>query len=346
MRCPTLSELPPPPPGKTGWPWTEESEQLPDVMPDGQAWSRVSIVTPSLDQGQFIEETIRSVLLQGYPDLEFIIMDGGSRDGSVDIIRKYESHLTYWVSEPDEGQADAIAKGWRMCSGDVLAYLNSDDIYLPGAVATAVDFLNRHPEIGVVYGECFMTDPAGKRLELYPTAPFDYDEVVEKGFNPIPQPSTFMSRAVIDRIGLPDPELHFAMDLDLWLRAGLHFRFANIPVPMATFRLHPVSKSATKAVLMGDDYIRIYRRLTSSPDLPVRLRHKERRLLARGFLMAAERYYQKGPMLAETRRCIIRAAVLDPSILGIRDVRALAVSLLGPVGRWMLQRWRKPIRYF
>jgi len=129
MRCPTLSELPPPPEGKTGWPWTVESRQLPDTMPDGSPWPRISIVTPSYNQGQFIEETIRSVLLQGYPDLEYIIIDGGSTDESVEIIKKYSPWLKYWVSEPDKGQAHAINKGFECATGSVGAYLNSDDYY-------------------------------------------------------------------------------------------------------------------------------------------------------------------------------------------------------------------------
>src|SRR5262245_11264512 len=131
MRCPQLSELPPPPANKKGWPWTEECAQLPDRMPDGSEWPRISIVTPSYNQGAFLEETLRSVLLQGYPNLEYVVIDGGSRDCSVDVIKKYERWIRYWVSEPDRGQSHAINKGFEKTNGDILAYINSDDAYLP-----------------------------------------------------------------------------------------------------------------------------------------------------------------------------------------------------------------------
>ena len=141
-RCPTLAELPTPPAGKTGWPWTVETPPLPPARPDGSPWPRISIVTPSYNQGQFIEETIRSILLQGYPDLEYIIIDGGSTDQSVEIIKKYEPWLTYWVSEKDRGQAHAINKGFARVSGEIGGYLNSDDFYLPNALsAAAVSFI-------------------------------------------------------------------------------------------------------------------------------------------------------------------------------------------------------------
>ena len=135
MRCPTLAELPLPPPEKTGWPWTVETPPVPPVRPDGSAWPRISIVTPSYNQGQFIEETIRSVLLQGYPDLEYMIIDGGSTDQSVEIIRKYEPWLTYWVSERDRGQAHAINKGLEHCNGRVFNWINSDDYLTPKSLS-------------------------------------------------------------------------------------------------------------------------------------------------------------------------------------------------------------------
>lgn len=133
MRCPTLKELPPPE-GKTGWPWTKESRQLPDKTPDGRPWPRISIVTPNYNYGQFIEETIRSVLLQGYPNIEYIIIDDGSTDNSIDIIKKYEKWLAYWETGPNRGEAHAINKGLGQASGVIAACLNSDDFYLAGAL--------------------------------------------------------------------------------------------------------------------------------------------------------------------------------------------------------------------
>ncbi|MCH8077935.1 MAG: glycosyltransferase [SAR324 cluster bacterium] len=124
MQSPTLQELPPPPPDKVGWPWTEGSALQPAATPGGDDWPMISIVTPSFNQGQFIEETIRSVLLQGYPNIEYLILDGGSTDETVDIIRKYEPWVSYWVSEPGDGQSDAIDQGWARSSGEILELLN------------------------------------------------------------------------------------------------------------------------------------------------------------------------------------------------------------------------------
>ena len=136
IKTVTLDDLPAPPPGKTGWIWTEQSNPLPPKMPDGTEWPRISIVTPSYNQGHYIEETIRSILLQGYPNLEYIIIDGGSTDRSVEIIQKYASFLTYWVSEPDNGQTQAIDKGLAYCTGEIFNWVNSDDFLSRNALAT------------------------------------------------------------------------------------------------------------------------------------------------------------------------------------------------------------------
>ena len=157
MRCPRLSELPPPPEGKSGWPWTEGHADLPDTMAGGSAWPRVAIVTASYNQGKFLEQTIRSVLLQGYPDLEYIIVDGGSNDESIGIIRKYEEWLAYWCSETDGGPPAALNKGFRHTTGDVLGYLNADDFYLRGCLPRIADEFQRQPLVDVVYGNGHFT---------------------------------------------------------------------------------------------------------------------------------------------------------------------------------------------
>jgi len=243
MRCPTLKELPPPPPGKIGWPWTEESPPLPDTMPDGRPWPRVSIVTPSYNQGQFIEETIRSVLLQGYPDLEYIIIDGGSTDGSVDIIRKYEPWLAYWVSEPDKGQADAINKGWMLSKGEIITYLNSDDTLQASAVSRAVASLQQHPEAEFVFGSCNLMNYEGKVFITLHPSPFNITQLAFG--NCFCQQTVFFRRQVLDKIGMLDMNFHFAFDYEFWLRAGLQgLVFVKIPPPpLANFRQWAGAKS-------------------------------------------------------------------------------------------------------
>src|SRR5713226_256092 len=158
MRCPTLIELSPPPPGKTGWPWTEESPQLPDTMPDGRPWPRISIVTPSYNQGQFIEETIRSVLLQGYPSAEYIVIDGGSRDASFKIIKRYEHYIDYWISEKDKGQSDALNRGFARATGEYLTWVNSDDILLPNALYLIAQSIRRAPDRKWLAGNLIWVD--------------------------------------------------------------------------------------------------------------------------------------------------------------------------------------------
>ena len=150
---PKLKDLPKPPPGKQGWPWTEESDPLPDQMPDGSPWPRISIVTPSYNQGNFIEETIRSILLQGYPNLQYIIMDGGSTDETVDIISKYEPWIDYWQSQEDQGQADAINKGLELVNGEIFNWINSDD-YLASNVLKLIGKSFKEESADVVAGAC------------------------------------------------------------------------------------------------------------------------------------------------------------------------------------------------
>lgn len=246
MRCPTLTDLPRPPAGKTGWPWTEESPQLADTMPDGSSWPRVSIVTPSYNQGRFIEETIRSVLLQGYPDLEYIIMDGGSTDDSVEIIRKYEPWLRDWVSERDDGQAAAIGKGFRRTSGELLAWLNSDDRYRPGAMARVARLFAAHPETVFASGDVNFIDGEGNfSKRVYVVWP---NRLVTStlGHHRWPQQGCFWRRQAYERAGGMDSSLRFCMDLDLFIRLTGVGPGRRIPgPPLADFRQHERAKTST-----------------------------------------------------------------------------------------------------
>lgn len=255
-----LANLPPPPPGRHGWPWTVESSSLPPEPPWGGAWPRVTVVTPSLNQATYLEETIRSVLLQGYPNLEYMVIDGGSSDGSVDVIRKYERWLAYWVSEPDRGQAEAINKGFRRATGEILAWLNSDDFYLPGALVKAVEQFAKHREAAVVHGPCQMVSSEGRVLGEYQPRPFAFPRVL--GSNVVAQPAAFITGDALSTVGLLREDLSFSFDWELWLRLGRRYRILGVRGrPWAAFRLHRESKTGTRQLVRCEEHIRILEQL-------------------------------------------------------------------------------------
>jgi len=237
MRSPTLAELPPPPPDKAGWPWTEESPQL----PDGETYLGISIVTPSLNQGRFIEETIRSVLLQGYPDLEYIIIDGGSTDGTVEIIQKYEKWLAFWVSEPDKGQSHAVNKGVSIAKGDIIGWLNSDDLYLLGTFEIVNRSFSHEPDM--VFGDCHVINENNEVIKIRDVPQtFDVNRLISED-NIIMQPSTFFKRSVFEEVGGLDESLEFAMDYDLWIRIGFKYTVQRINAHLSCLRKHSHAKT-------------------------------------------------------------------------------------------------------
>lgn len=308
MRCPTIAELPPPPPGKTGWPWTVESPQLPDVMPDGKPWPRISIVTPSYNQGRFIEETIRSVLLQGYPDVQYIIVDGGSTDGTAEIICKYERFLSHWTSGPDRGQAHAINKGLADCTGTIFNWINSDDIVAPGAFALVAPMMTGCDAVaGTV-----LTFGAG------------YDGIVQnrmlravrliagqQGFH---QPGLWLRRESIIKCGGIDETYYCSFDWDLIIRY-----FALFPVISYTdrvlvhFRYHENSKSMSWAKY---EYERtqVLEKLLTNPAFTALHAHCSRRL-------RRDAWWRE---LNEIRNCASRSPLkraLDITLGALRDPR-------------------------
>ena len=250
MRCPTLSELPPPPAGLTGWPWTEGSTVLPAEGPDGREWPLVSVVTPSFNQARYLEATLRSILLQGYPRLELFVMDGGSTDGSFEIIKKYASWIREWVSEPDGGQSSAINRGLRLSSGAFFTWINSDDMLYQNALTSHA--LGFGFEDGVVYvGDCLYIDEHDRPLYAHRGKVHTFEELVSvrnvwraplRGH--IVQPEVIFPRQLAVDVGGLDAHNHRTMDYQLWGKfflAGATFRYTH--VPFARFRIHGEQKT-------------------------------------------------------------------------------------------------------
>ena len=252
MSLPGIESLPDPPPGKMDWPWIREGLQSPVNLNANIDWPRLCIVSPSFNQADFLEQTIRSVLLQGYPNLEYIIIDGGSTDGSVEIIRKYKPWLSYWVSEPDRGQSHAINKGFRKCSSELMAYINSDDIYYPNALIRAVqNILESNTEILIGALDIVKIGENGIRTKKrsspnYGTPIHKFPIFTNKRREVFQflQPSMFWTRSIWEKTGEIDERYHYSMDREWCIRAlACGARVNTSEDVFARFLLHKYSKS-------------------------------------------------------------------------------------------------------
>lgn len=221
----------------------------------------VTIITPSLNQGRFIEETIQSVLAQDYAPIEYRVYDGGSSDETPAILARYRDRLQAVIAR-DRGQADAVNRGFREARGEVVGWLNSDDLYLPGAISAAVEYLTDNPECAMVYGNGYHIDAAGHRIESYPTEPAAR---LRDGCG-ICQPTAFIRRAAVTAVGYLDPELHYCMDYDLWLRLAARYEIGQISTYLASTRLHPDCKTlAHRLPVMREIVHMTHRRLGATP---------------------------------------------------------------------------------
>ncbi len=276
MRCPTLAELPSPSLKKTGWPWREESPPGLVTLPDGPSLPKVSVVMPSFNQAQFIEETIRSVLLQNYPNLEFIIIDGGSADGSVDIIDRYSRWLAFWVSEPDRGQSHAINKGIARATGDILHWINSDDVLLPSALATAAKVFLGEPACRLLCGQARLIDAQGHSIGEVKSNFASWADFATRKCN-IAQVATFFDRDLFEELGMIDESLEYSMDSELFLRFSRKYIPIVIESYLTAYRMHGKTKfdhnrlmgfkEADKIYLrylLGTGYEPAYRRWSSN----------------------------------------------------------------------------------
>ena len=217
---------------------------------------KMSIITPSYNQGQFIDRTIQSVLSQNVLDLEYIIVDGKSSDNTLDILRSYDGRVT-WVSEKDSGQADAVNKGILMSSGEIIGWLNSDDIYYPGALLFVLSYFKKHPEIDVVYGNADLIDVEDKVIEPYSTEDWDYERLKEVCF--ICQPSVFFRRKIIEKAGVLDKRLQYCMDYEFWFRLGAIAPFVKLPMRIAGSRMYPENKTMKARVAVHKEVNNMFR---------------------------------------------------------------------------------------
>jgi glycosyltransferase involved in cell wall biosynthesis len=341
VDVPTLDSLPAPPPGRSAWPWTEAPPPLPPRRPDGSAWPRISIVTGSHNQGAYLEETLRSVLLQGYPNLEYIVVDGGSSDDSPHIIRRYARWLACWEAQPDRGQAAALNYGFGRATGAILGFLNSDDTYLPGALERAAREVDVERNRHLVIGRCLFVDAAGRWLgNEHPSRAVSHRRLlaVWKGHT-IPQPASFWSRAawsdggpLVEDAGAP------WIDYGLFCRMTRRRRIHAVDQVLATYRLHSESITMAKRGNAGEETLRISRRYWGPAWT---LRH-----LALACSLAVHRFDRLGRARDAVRRGRERRARGRPwrafastlaALLGAPDLLfQLAVERCGS-GR--LQRW-------
>ena len=314
--------MPPGPRDRSGWPWTAGSARLGSET----AWPRLTVVTPSYNQAEFIEETIRSVLLQGYPNLEYIIVDGGSTDGSVDIIRKYARWLEWWVSEPDRGQPHAINKGLERATGQIVAYINSDDVYLPDAFATIARAFVGHPESRWLCGACLSRDDSSRSAALLrPRVP---EEPTQWLFKPsgepycFPQPGVFLTQSLVREVGPLREDLHYSFDYEYFQRilfAGV--RPIELDATVAVFRVHAASKTSSHAAGFAADDMKVadlYFDRASRSDQH-RLASQRRRFMAWRTVDACSGLVRHGgdpPAL----RALWREVLRDPGLLQYRPV--------------------------
>lgn len=240
--------------------------------------SLVSIITPSYNQAKFLERTIRSVLEQDYPNIEYLVVDGASTDGSVDIIRRYADHLAWWVSEKDSGQSEAVNKGLRRARGEIVGWLNSDDVYLPGAVSSVVAAFQSHPEAGLVYGDALAIDAEGKSFNLMRARPYSLVDLM--AFNIICQPAAFMRRSVLEQVNYLDPTYHLLMDNLLWMCMARVAPLVYVPQTWAAARYHEQAKNRTRGAAYGQEARLLIDDLKSRPGFAEIFASNEKYILA------------------------------------------------------------------
>ncbi len=288
----------------------------------------VSIVTPSYNQAQFLEQTMLSVLGQDHPRLEYMIIDGASTDGSVEIIKKYTDRLAWWVSEKDKGQAEAINKGLRRAQGEIVAWLNSDDYYLPGAVTRATAAFSAHPDAGLVYGDVLAVDEKGQPINLIRYGGWGLEGLM--AFRIIGQPAVFMRQAVLKQAGYLDPSYHCLLDHHLWLRLARLASAVYVPETWAAARYHAAAKNIARPEEFGREAYRIVDWMQSEPSL-LPLFHRDEKRIRAGAHRFNAFYFLDGGKPLESLRAYGRGLRAHPPTV-LRDWKRVLFAALSLVG--------------
>jgi len=295
----------------------------------------VSIVTPSFNQAWFLRDTIRSVIQQDYPNIEYLIVNGGSKDGSVEIIQEYAGRVAWWVSEKDKGQAEAINKGMARANGEIVAWLNSDDLYLPGAVNQAVIALEENPQAGMVFGNAITINIEGRLLNLLTFPDWGLKDFL--GFRIICQPAVFMRRTLYEQVRGLDLNYHYMLDHHLWIRLASLAPVKHIPAIWAAARHHAGAKNVAQAEGFGRETMRLLAWMQTQVELVPMIEQNRRQVFAGAHRLNA-RYLLDGSQPGPALKAYGHALKLDPGYT-LHHWHRMVYALLSLMGIKGLERW-------
>ena len=284
----------------------------------------LSVITPSYNQSAFLKQTMDSVLDQAISGMEYVVIDGGSTDGSVDLIRSYEDRLTGWVSEKDRGQADAVNKGAASTHGDVIGWLNSDDYYLPGALSKALDYLSAHPDVDAVYGDVISINGAGKMINVMRFDQYSAEDLMT--FRVISQPGVFFRRSAWEKAGGLDLSYHFMLDHHLWLRMITRGKFVYLPEPLAAARFHEAAKNRAHTEDFGREAYRLADWMLTDPLTAAKAQPIEKKIRGGAAWLDAH-YLSDGGMPGKSLKAYAKAFKLYPQRV-MEDKNRLALTAL------------------
>ncbi len=300
----------------------------------------VTIVTPSYNQARFLEATLRSVLEQDYPNLEYLVVDGASTDGSVEIIRSYSDRLAWWVSEKDSGQPEAVTKGLRRARGEIVGWLNSDDLYLPGAVSAAVAAFQSHPQAGLIYGDALAIDAQGKAFNRMRARQYTLADLM--AFNIICQPAAFMRRSVLEEVGYLNSDYQLLLDNLLWMCMAQKAPILYIPQTWAAARYHDQAKNRTRGAAYGREARVLIADLQSRPDFSAAFQTDGKRILA-GVERFDGFYLTDAGHFREALRSYWHAFRLHPKT-AIQDWKHILLAFISLLGLEKIRPWYDRLR--